>query len=329
MKRREFITLLGGAAAAWPLAARAQQREQMRRIVVLMSTGEDDPQDAIRLAAFERALQELGWAVGRNLSIDYRWAAGDPDSLRKYATELRVLAPDAIVASGTQAFTAAQQTTRTVPIVFVNIVDPVSSGFVSSLAQPGGNATGFLMFEYATSAKWVELLKQIAPGVMRAAILRDIGAASGSGQLGAIQSAASQLGLEIRPLGVRDSSEIEHGITDFARGSNGGLIVAASVQARVHLKLIIGLAARHRLPAVYFGRVAVDAGGLISYGPSTIDSFRFAAGYVDRILKGEKPADLPVQAPTKYELLINLKTAKALGLDVPDRLLSLADEVIE
>jgi putative ABC transport system substrate-binding protein len=258
------------------------------------------------------------------LSIDYRWVAGDPDSLRKYAT-----APDAIVASGAQAVTAAQQTTRTVPIVFVNIIDPVSAGFVSSLAQPGGNVTGFLMFEYATSAKWVELLKQIAPGVMRAAVLRDIGAASGSGQLGAIQSAASQLGLEFRPVGVRDASEIEHGITDFARGSNGGLIVTGSAQARVHLKLIIGLAARHRLPAVYFGRVMVDAGGLISYGPSTIDSFRFAAGYVDRILRGEKPGDLPVQAPTRYELVINLKTAKALGLDVPPSLLARADEVIE
>jgi putative ABC transport system substrate-binding protein len=328
MKRREFIAGLGGAAA-WPVVARGQQAERMRRVVVLMSSGEDDPQDATRFAAFESGLQELGWAIGRNLSIDYRWAAGDSDSLRKYATELRVLAPDAIVASGTQAVTAAQQTTGTVPIVFVNIIDPVSAGFVSSLAQPGGNVTGFLMFEYATSAKWVELLKQIAPGVMRAAVLRDIGAASGSGQLGAIQSAASQLGLAFRPVGVRDASEIEHGITDFARGSNGGLIVTGSAQARVHLKLIIGLAARHLLPAVYSGRLFVDAGGLISYGPSTIDSFRFAAGYLDRILRGEKPGDLPVQAPTKYELVINLKTAKALGLEVPQSLLARADEVIE
>jgi putative tryptophan/tyrosine transport system substrate-binding protein len=328
VRRRDFITLLVGAGVAWPLAVRAQQTAAMRRVVVFMSTGEDDPQDATRLAPFERGLQELGWAIGRNLSIDYHWAAGDPDSLRKYATEMRVLAPDAIVASGVQAVTAAQQTTD-VPIVFINIIDPVSAGFVSSLAQPGGNTTGFLMFEYATSAKWVELLKQIAPEVMRAAVLRDVGAASGSGQLGAIQSAASQLGLEFRPVGVRDASEIEHGITDFARGSNGGLIVTGSAQARVHLKLIIGLAARHRLPAVYFGRVAVDAGGLISYGPSTIDSFRFAAGYIDRILKGEKPADLPVQAPTKYELVINLKTAKALGLEIPPTVLATADEVIE
>jgi putative ABC transport system substrate-binding protein len=294
-----------------------------------MSSGEDDPQDATRLAAFERGLQELGWTIGSNLSIDYRWGASDPDSLRKYVTELRVLAPDAIVASGTQAVTAAQQTTRVVPIVFVNIIDPVSAGFVSSLAQPGGNTTGFLMFEFSTSTKWVELLKQIAPGVKRAAVLRDIGAASGSGQLGAIQSAASQLGLEIRPVGVRNASEIEHGITDFVRGSNVGLIVTGSAQARVHLKLIIGLAARYQLPAVYFGRVMVDAGGLISYGPSTIETFRFAAGYVDRILKGEQPADLPVQAPTKYELVINLRTAKALGLTIPEKVLALADEVIE
>jgi putative tryptophan/tyrosine transport system substrate-binding protein len=328
MRRREFVRLLGGAAV-WPLAARAEQTAAMRRVVVFMSTGEDDPQDATRLAAFERGLQELGWVIGRNLSIDYHWAAGDPDSLRKYATEMRVLPPDAIVASGNQAVTAAQQTTRTVPIVFINIIDPVSAGFVSSLAQPGGNTTGFLMFEYATSAKWVELLKQIAPRVMRAAVLRDVGAASGSGQLGAIQSAASQLGLEFRPVGVRDASEIEHGITDFARGSNGGLIVTGSAQARVHLKLIIGLAARHRLPAVYFGRVAVDAGGLISYGPDTIDPHRRAAAYVDRILKGEKPADLPVHAPTKYELAVNLKTATALGLTVPPTLLARADEVVE
>jgi putative tryptophan/tyrosine transport system substrate-binding protein len=329
VNRRSFITMFGGSAAAWPLAVRAQQTAAMRRVVVFMSTGEDDPQDATRLAAFERGLQELGWAVGRNLSIDYHWAAGDPDSARKYAAELATLAPDAIVASGSYAVAAVQQTSRTMPVVFVNIIDPVSAGFVQSLARPGGNATGFLMFEYAISGKWVELLKQIAPRVTQAAVLRDISTASGSGQLGAIQAATSQLGLEFRPVGVRDSSEIEQGITDFARQSNGGLIVTGSPQARVHLKLIIVLAARHRLPAVYFGRVAVDAGGLISYGPSTIDSFRLAAGYVDRILKGEKPADLPVQAPTKYELVINLKTAKTLGLAVPPTLLARADEVIE
>jgi putative tryptophan/tyrosine transport system substrate-binding protein len=328
MRRREFVTLLGGAAA-WPLAAHAQQAERTRRVGVLMSTAEDDPQDPSRLAAFARGLQELGWVIGRNLRIEHRWSGGAPDNARKYAEELATLAPDAIVASGTTAVAATQQTTRTVPIVFVNVVDPVSGGLVESLARPGGNATGFLLFEYATSGKWVELLKQIAPSVMRAVVLRDIGTASGSGQLGAIQAATSQLGLEFRPVGVHDASEIEQGITSFARGSNGGLIVTASPQARDHHDLIIGIAARHRLPAVYFSRIFVDAGGLISYGPDTIDPFRLAAGYVDRILKGEQPANLPVQAPTKYELVINRKTAKALGLDVPPMLLAHADEVIE
>src|SRR5215472_3170974 len=327
--RREFIALLGGAAAAWPVAARAQQADRVRRVGVLLSTGADDPQDPTRLAAFAQGLHELGWTVGRNLRIDHRWGAGDADDVRKYAAELVALAPDVIVASGSLALPAAQQTTRTVPIVFVNVVDPVSVGFVESLARPGGNATGFLMFEYALGGKWVELLKQIAPGVMRAAVLRDISTPSGSGQLGAIQSATAQLGMEFRPVGVRDAGEIERGITDFARRSNGGLIVPGSTQVRVHRELIIELAARHRLAAVYFGRVFVDTGGLISYGPSTIDSFRHAAGYVDRILKGEKPADLPVQAPTKYELVVNLKTAKALGLEVPPTLLDRADEVIE
>jgi putative ABC transport system substrate-binding protein len=328
MKRREFITLLGGAAA-WPLAARAQQGERMRRIGVLQSTAVDDPQDLIRLAAFAQSLQELGWTIGRNLRIDHRWGAGDPDDARKNAVELAALSPDIIVASGTFALAAAQQTTRNVPIVFVNIVDPVSAGFVESLSRPGGNTTGFLMFEYATGGKWVELLKQIAPGVTRVAVLRDISTASGSGQLGAIQSAAAQLGMEFRPVGVRDPGEIERGISDFARGSNSGLIVAASPQARVHHELIIGLARRHQLPASYPIRIFTDAGGLISYGPDTIDPFRRAASYVDRILKGEKAADLPVQAPTKYELVINLKTAKALGLEVPPTLLARADEVIE
>jgi ABC-type uncharacterized transport system substrate-binding protein len=328
MNRREFITLLGGAAA-WPLAARAQQGERMRRIGVLQSTAVDDPQDLIRLAAFAQSLQELGWTIGRNLRIDHRWGAGDPDDARKNAVELAALSPDIIVASGTFALAAAQQTTRNVPIVFVNIVDPVSAGFVESLSRPGGNTTGFLMFEYATGGKWVELLKQIAPGVTRVAVLRDISTASGSGQLGAIQSAAAQLGMEFRPVGVRDPGEIERGISDFARGSNSGLIVAASPQARVHHELIIGLARRHQLPASYPIRIFTDAGGLISYGPDTIDPFRRAASYVDRILKGEKAADLPVQAPTKYELVINLKTAKALGLEVPPTLLARADEVIE
>ena len=307
----------------------AKQPDRVRRVGVLLSTGADDPQDALRLAAFTQGLHEFGWTVGRNLRIDHRWGAGNAGDVRKYAAELAALTPDVIVASGTLAVTAAQQTTRAVPIVFVNIIDPVSAGFVESLARPGGNITGFLMFEYALGGKWVELLKQIAPEVMRVAVLRDVSTASGSGQLGAIQSATSQLGMEFRPVGVRDVGELERGITEFARGSNGGLIVPGSAWVRVHHELILGLAARHRLAAVYFGRVFVDAGGLISYGPSTIDSFRFAAGYVDRILKGEKPGDLPVQAPTRYELVINLKTAKALGLTVPDTLLARADEVIE
>jgi putative tryptophan/tyrosine transport system substrate-binding protein len=328
LKRREFIAVVGGAAA-WPIAARAQQPDRVRRVGVLLSTDADDPQDPTRLAAFTQGLHELGWTVGRNLRIDHRWGGGNADDVHKYAAELAALAPDVTVASGALAVAAAQQTTRPVPIVFVNIIDPVSAGFVESLARPGGNVTGFLMFEYALGGKWVELLKQIAPGVMRVAVLRDVSTASGSGQLGAIQSATSQLGMEFRPVGVRDVAELERGITDFARGSNGGLIVPGSPWVRVNRELIIGLAARHRLAAVYFGRVFVDAGGLISYGPSTIDSFRFAAGYVDRILRGEKPGELPVQAPTKYELVINLKTAKALGLRVPDRILALADEVIE
>jgi ABC-type uncharacterized transport system substrate-binding protein len=329
MRRREFIALLGGAAAAWPLAARAQQGERMRRICVLMSTAVDDPQDPARLAAFAQGLQELGWTIGRNLRIDYRWSASSPDNARKYAAELAALAPDVMLTSGTIALAAVQQISHTIPVVFVNLIDPVSGGFVESLARPGGNATGFLLFEYGLSGKWLELLKEIAPRVTRVAALRDPTQGTGTGQLGAIQSAASQLGVEFRPVGVRDAREIERGIIDFARGSNGGLIVTAGTQARDHRELIIGLAARYRLPAVYFNRLFVEAGGLISYGADTIDPLRRAANYVDRILKGEKPADLPVQAPTKYELVINLKTAKALGLEIPDKLLALADEVIE
>jgi putative ABC transport system substrate-binding protein len=329
VRRRSFIALLGGAAAAWPLAARAQQGERMRRICVLMSTAVDDPQDPARLAAFAQGLQELGWTIGRNLRIDYRWSASSPDNARKYAAELAALAPDVMLTSGTIALAAVQQISHTIPVVFVNLVDPVSGGFVESLARPGGNATGFLLFEYGISGKWLELLKEIAPRVTRVAALRDPTQGTGIGQLGAIQSAASQLGVEFRPVGVRDAREIERGIIDFARGSNGGLIVTAGTQARDHRELIIGLAARYRLPAVYFNRLFVEAGGLISYGADTIDPLRRAANYVDRILKGEKPADLPVQAPTKFELVINLKTAKALGLEVPPMLLARADEVIE
>jgi len=328
MKRREFITLLG-ASAAWPLAARAQQGERVRRIGVLMSTAVDDPQDPARLAGFAQGLQELGWTIGRNLRIDYRWGASSPDNARKYAAELVALAPDVMLASGTIALAAVQQIRHTTPIVFVNLIDPVSGGFVESLARPGGNTTGFLLFEYGISGKWLELLKEIAPRVTRVAVLRDPTQSGGTGQLGAIQSAASQLGVEFRPVGVRDAREIERSITDFGRGSNGGLIVTAGTQAREHRELIIGLAALHRLPAVYFNRLFVEAGGLISYGADTIDPLRRAANYVDRILKGEKPADLPVQAPTKFELIVNLKTAKALGLEIPTTVLASADEVIE
>ena len=329
IKRREFITLLGGAAAAWPLAVRAQQGERVRRIGVLMSTAVDDPQDPARLAAFAQGLQELGWTIGRNLRIDYRWSASSPDNARKFAAELAALAPDVMLASGTPALAAVQQIRHTIPVVFANVTDPVAAGFVESLARPGGNATGFLLFEYGISGKWLELLKEIAPRVTRVAVLRDPTQSSGTGQLGAIQSAASQLGVEFRPVGVRDAREIERGITDFGRGPNGGLIVTGGTQAREHRELIIGLAARHRLPAVYFNRLFVEAGGLISYGADTIDPLRRAANYVDRILRGEKPADLPVQAPTKYELVINLKTAKALGLEIPATVLARADEVIE
>jgi putative ABC transport system substrate-binding protein len=321
--------LLGGTAVAWPFAARAQQRERVRRIGVLMSTAVDDPQDPARLATFAQGLQELSWIIGRNLRIDYRWSASNPDNAHKYAAELAALAPDAMLASGTIALEAVQEISHTIPVVFVNLIDPVSGGFVESLARPGGNTTGFLLFEYSISGKWLELLKEIAPRVTRVAVLRDPTQVSGGGQLGAIRSAASQLGVEFCPVGVRDAGEIERGITDFARGSNGGLIVTAGTRARDHRELIIGLAAQHRLPAVYFNRLFVEDGGLISYGADTIDPLRRAANYVDRILKGEKPSDLPVQAPTRYDLVINLKTAKKLAIEVPPTLLARADEVIE
>jgi len=327
MRRRRFLALLG-TAVTWPLVSHAQQ-ERVRRVGVLMSTAVDDPEDQTRHSVFAQGLQELGWTIGRNLRIDYRWGAGSSDNARKYAAELAALAPDVMLASGFVALAALQQTSPTIPVVFVNVIDPVSGGFIESLARPGGNATGFVLFEYTITGKLVELLKQIAPRVTRAAILSDMRTASGSGQLGAIQSATSQLGVEFHPVGVRDAKQIERGITDFARGSNGGLIVTGTTQARDHRDLIIGLAARHRLPAVYSNRLFVEAGGLISYGASTIDPLRRAAGYVDRILKGEKAADMPVQAPTKYELVINLKTAKMLGLTIPSSLMTTADEVIE
>jgi putative tryptophan/tyrosine transport system substrate-binding protein len=328
VRRREFITLLGGAMA-WPLAARAQQGERVRRIGVLMYLPADDPEGQARIAAFLQALQQLGWSDGRNLQIDTRWATAS--DIRKHASELVALAPDVLVAgTGTAAVAPLLDETRTVPIVFVTVIDPVGAGFVTSLAQPGGNATGFTIYEYGMSGKWLELLREIAPRVTRAAILRDPAVASGIGQFGAIQAVAPSLGVELTPVDVRHAGEIERAITTFARGPNGGLIVTGTALAFVHQDLIISLANRHRLPAVFWNRRFVPNGGLISYGPDTIDPFRRAAGYVDRILKGEKPANLPVQHPTKFELVINLRTAKVVrSLEVPATLLARADEVIE
>jgi putative tryptophan/tyrosine transport system substrate-binding protein len=330
MNRREFISLLGGAAASWPLAARAQQPERVRRIGVLMASAADDSESQARIAAFLQGLAQLGWADGRNVRIDTRWATTDPDDLRRHAAELAALAPDVLVAAtGTVTVVPLLQATRTVPIVFVQVIDPVGAGFVVSLARPGGNATGFTIYEYGMSGKWLEFLKEIAPRMARAAVLRDPAIASGIGQFAAVQAVAPSLGVELSPVDVRDAGEIERAVTAFARSSNGGLIVTASALATRHRDLIIALAARHRLPAVYAYRYMVAAGGLASYGPDSIDQYRRAASYVDRILKGEKPADLPVQSPTKYETVINLKTAKALGLTVPDTVLARADEVIE
>ena len=328
MRRRELITLIGGAAAAWPLAARAEQSERMRRIGVLLPLTADDPEAKERNAIFEQSLHQLGWTVGRNLQIDYRLAGGTADPIRRSAAELVALAPDVIMTFGSLTIGPVQQATRTIPIVFVNVADPVGAGIVQSLARPGGNATGFTNFEYSMSGKWVELLKQIAPPVTRAVVLRDSTSAAGMGQFGAIQSVAQSLGIELTPVGVRDIDEIERGVSAFARSANGGLIVTAGGTG-FRRELIIGLASRHKLPAVYpFRYYAVD-GGLITYGPDTHDPIRRAAVYVDRVLRGEKPADLPVQQPTKFELAINLKTAKALGLTVPPMLLTRADEVIE
>jgi putative ABC transport system substrate-binding protein len=327
IRRREFVFTLGGAAAAGPLAARAQQGERMRRIGVLMNLAEGDPEGEARIAAFRRALQQLGWTDGHNVRINYRWAAGDAGRFHRYAEDLLALAPDIILASATPSIQALQEATRTVPIVFVNVADPVGSGFVESLARPGGNATGFIPLESGIGAKWLELLKEIAPGVTRVAVLRDF--TLGLSQLGAIQAVAPSFGVELRAIGVREANEIERDVAAFARYPNGGLIVTASTSAAVYRLLITMLAARHRLPTVYSFRYFVTVGGLISYGTNSIDPFRRAAGYVDRILKGEKPADLPVQAPTKYELVINLKTAKALGIEIPPTVLARADEVIE
>jgi putative ABC transport system substrate-binding protein len=329
MRRRDFITLLGGAAVAWPRTARAQQPERMRRIGVLLPQAADDRVGQARLAAFLQGLQQLGWTDGRNVRIDTRWGAGDADRIRRDAAELVALAPDVILTSGASTLGPLLQATRTVPIVFANVTDPVGAGFIDSLARPGGNVTGFTQFEYGISAKWLELLKQIAPGVTRVAVLRDPAIPSGIGQFGAIQSVAPSFGVELSPVNVRDATEIERAIAAFARSSNGGLIVTGSGLASVRRELIIMLAARHKLPAVYYERLFVAAGGLISYGPNFVDQYRRAASYVDRILKGEKPADLPAQAPTRYETVLNLKTATMLGLTVPPTLLSTADEVIE
>jgi len=328
LQRREFITLLAGAAAARPLAARAQQRERMRHIGVLMTTAAGDPEGQARIAAFLQGLQQWGWTVGGNVRMDIRFAA-DNAATRKQANDLASLAPDVILANSSVAVGSLLQATRTVPIVFAIVADPVGAGFVDSLARPGGNATGFTPFEYGLSGKWLELLKQIAPGVTRVAVIRDPSTAVGLGQFGAIQAVAPSLGVEVSPINLRDVGEIEPAIAAFVRSSNDGLIVTGSPLALGHRDLIFALAARYKLPAVYPARFFAAAGGLISYGPDFLDQFRRAAGYVDRILRGEKPADLPVQAPTKYDLVINLKTAKALGLEIPPTLLARADEVIE
>ncbi len=326
MKRREFITMLG-SAAAWPLAARAQQGERMRHIGALMAQAEDDPDRGVRIAALAQGLQQLGWTIGGNVRIDYRWATSDVERYR-YAAELVALKPDVLFATSGAVVGALQQATRTVPIVFVTVIDPVGGGWVASLARPGGNATGFASHDFRLSGKWLELLKEIAPRVPRVAVIRDPSVPAGSGGFAAIQTMAPSLGIDVTPVGVRDADEIERGITAFAR-SRGLIMVGPPSSVALHRDLIIRLAAQHRLPAVYSTRFYVANGGLIAYAADPVDQFRRAAGYIDRILKGEKPADLPVQAPTKYELIINLKTAKALGLDVPPSVLARADEVIE
>jgi len=330
MKRRDFITLLGGAAAGgWPRAAGAQQGQQVRRMAILMGAVESDQSAQASIAAMRQALAELGWTEGRNLRTDLRWAGGDRDILRKYATELVALQPDIIVTTGSGGVGPLQQATRTLPIVFTSVIDPVAGGFVAGLSRPGGNTTGFTSFNYGLAGKWPELLKQIAPAVTRTAVLRDPTQFAGGGQLGAIQAVAPFFGTEVSPIDVRNTDEVERAIAAFARKPNGGLIVLGSFFANINRDAIIALAAQYRLPAVYPGRQFVARGGLVSYGADQIDLYRRAASYVDRVLKGEKPADLPVQAPTKYELVINLKTARALGLEIPTTLLTRADEVIE
>ena len=328
MKRREFITLLGGAAA-WPLAASAQQGERMPRIGVLTSFASNDPAEQAYILAFTQALAQSGWIDGRNARIDIRWGAGDPERIRRYAAELVALAPGVILAVASATTGPLLQATHTVPVVFVQVAEPVGAGFVETLSRPGGNATGFMLYEYGIGAKWLELLREIVPGVKRVAFLQTFAVAAGPGQFGAMQALAPSLGVEVRPINVRDAGEIERAMTALARPANGGLIVGGVAAQRVHRDVIIKLAAQYRLPAVYAGRDFVTGGGLMSFDPDRVDQYRRAAAYVDRILKGEKPADLPVQAPTKYELVINLKTAKALGIEIPTTLLARADEVIE
>jgi len=327
MRRREFITLIGGAAA-WPLATSAQQPDRLPRVAVLM-TVDNGPDGQARLAAFRQGMEQVGWTDGRNVRIDIRWSGGNDATMRKNAAEMVALAPNVILATGSASMGPLMQMSGGLPIVFVIVPDPVGAGYVNSLARPGGNVTGFSTFEYSIGGKWLDLLKQISPGTTRVAVLRDPVISGGLGQFGAIQSAASSFALEVTAINLQDAAEIERAITTFATSSNGGLIVTASPLAIVHRSLIVTLAARHKLPAIYFERHFVTDGGLISYGPDFTDQYRRAATYVDRILKGEKPADLPVQAPTKYEMIVNLKTAKALGLTVPNTLIGRADEVIE
>jgi putative ABC transport system substrate-binding protein len=329
MRRRDFITLVGGVAVTWPLAARAQQPERMRRIGVLLPAAPDDAEFQSWVGAFLQGLAQSGWITGRNIRIETRWTKFNPDETRKYAAELVALAPDVILATGNSTVRPLLRLTRTVPIVFPLAADPVASGLVESLARPGGNVTGFMSFEVGVSAKWLDLLKEIAPGVKRAAVLRTLATAAGPGQFGAIQAVAPSLGVELRPIDTDDAGEIERAVVAFASEPNGGLIAATGGGVLKHRELIVALAARHHLPAIYAYRSHVMSGGLMCYGLDNLDQYRRAAGYVDRILRGEKPADLPVQAPTKYELVINLKTAKALGLEVPPTLLAIADELIE
>jgi putative ABC transport system substrate-binding protein len=329
MRRRDFIRVIVGSAAAWPLAARAQPADRMRRVGVLLPGAADDPVFQTRYGAFLQGLGQSGWTIGHNVRIDTRWATPNVVEIRRHAAELAALAPDVVLAYGNSTMAPWWQATRTVPTVFTAVADPVGEGFVESLARPGGNATGFSVFEWSIAGKWLELLKEIAPSVTRAAVLRDSVVGSGASQFAVIQAVAPLLRMEVSPINVGSAGEIERAITAFARAPNGGLIGAGNPTVRFHRDLIVALAARHKLPAVYFERVFVDAGGLVSYGPNYIEQFRLAAGYVARVLNGEKPADLPVQAPTRYETVLNLKTAKALGINVPTSVLARADEVIE